>query len=414
MNTKKATYMDILMRLMAAIQNNRILQGISKGFVMAMPIIFMGSFALVIKIIPVTAWKEFVSASALGPALSVVSKFTTNFVAVIYGFCIAHETAKEFKTSPGTCGLLSLIALFIVTPFDSETGNLTMTWLGAQGLFVAMIIAVVTVILYQYISARGWTIKMPESVPPFVSNSFKNIIPSLIILSLFTLVNALFSITPFEHVHQFVFTLIQTPLQNLGGGIVAMVLVATLCQLVWAFGIHASSVQSVMTPIWTAMDMSQLAAATAGTALPYIIGKQFWSVYSDATILPLAILLMAAVRSSRYRSTGKVSIIPAIFNISEPLVFGLPIVLNPLFAIPFILYKPLCLIIAYAATALGLVPRIMAVSVPFGTPYILSGIMQGGPRVALLQILLIFMGLVLYYPFLKAADNMALKEEQAE
>ncbi len=186
MNTKKATYMDILMRLMAAIQNNRILQGISKGFVMAMPIIFMGSFALVIKIIPVTAWKEFVSASAL-----------------------------------------------------------------------------------------GWTIKMPESVPPFVSNSFKNIIPSLIILSLFTLVNALFSITPFEHVHQFVFTLIQTPLQNLGGGIVAMVLVATLCQLVWAFGIHASSVQSVMTPIWTAMDMSQLAAATAGTALPYIIGKQF-------------------------------------------------------------------------------------------------------------------------------------------
>ncbi len=411
MNTKSQKYMDALLKVMTAIQNNRILQGISKGFVMAMPVIFMGSFALVIKIIPIAAWKDFVNGSALGPALSVVSKFTTNFVAVIYGFCIAHELAREYRTDPGICGLLSVIGLFIVTPFEAETGNLPMTWLGAQGLFVAMIISAVTVILYQYITSRGWTIKMPESVPPFVSNSFKSIIPSVIILSVFTLVNALFSITPFEHAHQFVFTLIQTPLQNLGGGIVPMVLVAALCQLVWAFGIHANSVQSVMTPIWTTMDMTQLAAATAGTALPYIIGKQFWSTYSDATILPLAILLMFAVKSSRYKSIGKVSFIPAVFNISEPLVFGLPIVLNPLFAIPFILYKPLCLIVAYGATAVGLVPRIMAVSVPFGTPYILSGVMQGGWRVAALQILLILMGLGLYYPFLKEADKIAVNEE---
>ena len=93
------------------------------------------------------------------------------------------------------------------------------------------------------------------------------------------------------------------------------------------------------------------------------------------------------------------------------MTFGLPIVLNPLFAIPFILYKPLCLIVAYGATAVGLVPRIMAVSVPFGTPYILSGVMQGGWRVAALQILLILMGLGLYYPFLKEADKIAVNEE---
>lgn len=220
-NTEK--YMSFLMNMMTKIQKNRVLQGISKGFLMALPIVIMGSFALIITIIPIDPWKEFIVQSGIGSALSVAMKFTTNFVAVIYCFCIAYCSAKEFETSEGICGLLAVVAFFILTPFEVKTGNITMTWLGSQGLFVAMIVAIMTVVIYKYITVHGWTIKMPESVPAFVSNSFKNIVPGIVILSLYTIINALFSLTTYGHVHQFIYTLVQIPLQNIGGGIFAMI-----------------------------------------------------------------------------------------------------------------------------------------------------------------------------------------------
>lgn len=165
------------------------------------------------------------------------------------------------------------------------------------------------------------------------------------------------------------------------------------------------------------MDAAQLAQTQAGVIasdLPNILGQQFWSIYTDGTILPLAFVLILFARSNRYKVMGKVGIIPSIFNVSEPLVFGLPIVLNPLFAIPFVLYKPICVIVAYIATSVGLVPKIMGINIPFGTPYIISGFMQGGWRIALLQIVLIIIGILIYLPFFKVADKIAIKEETAK
>lgn len=395
------------------VQSNKIIKGISQGFMMALPIIVMGSFALILKIIPIQAYKDFINSSGIGSMLSVPMKFTTNFTAVIYAFCIGYKLAEQYNIKKEMVALVSMISLFIVTPYDLETGNILTEWLGSQGIFTAMLVAIASTLIYKIFEDKGFVIKLPDSVPPFISGTFTSMIPSIFILSLFTIITAIFKLTSFESIHQFIFTIIQQPLTKyIGGNLISAVFIIFLCQLAWVFGIHGVVVLSLIQPIWQSMDTAQLAAAQAGEALPNILGYQFNMHYASNAVLPIAILLILFSKSKQHKMMAKIGLIPACFSISEPLVFGLPIILNPVWAIPFILFPVLCYIIPYFATMIGLIPPMMGVSLPFGTPMILSGFLQGSWKIAAMQVFLIVLGCLIFYPFFKYMDNKLYKEEQ--
>ena len=138
--------------------------------------------------------------------------------------------------------------------------------------------------------------------------------------------------------HQFIYTFIQTPLQGVGGNIVSVIILWTFAQVLWFFGIHGTLViYSVILPIFTAMDAAQLAAYSAGQALPNITGRAFVSTYTmSGSAIGFALLMLFAAKSKQYKTLGKLSAIPSLFGISEPLVFGTPLVFNFRFVIPFV------------------------------------------------------------------------------
>ncbi|OTO77388.1 hypothetical protein A5865_001264 [Enterococcus sp. 12E11_DIV0728] len=242
-------------------------------------------------------------------------------------------------------GVTALASFLAITPFISEVNefgtvnySLPIDWLSAQGIFSAMIVGFVVAILFVFIKEKGWTIKLPKSVPPVISSSFESIIPGLIILSLFGTISHLFTLTTFGSFHQAVLSLLQTPLQNIGGSIWAIMLIAFISQILWVLGIHGPMVVlSIAAMAWRPLDLENLQAFTAGAAeLPNITGMSFYMVYSFAGWgMGLAVCMLLA-KSQRYKTLGKLSILPSLFGITEPIIFGTPIIMNLKLLVPHV------------------------------------------------------------------------------
>ena len=280
-----------------------------------------------------------------------------------------------------------------------------------------MIATAVCVEIYRFCVQKGITIKMPDSVPQNVSNAFAAVIPALLILLLFNVIRLAFSLTSFGNAQTFIFSILQQPLQSLGGSLPATILVLLIEAVIWCFGIHGSSiVSSVMNPIWYALSAENLAAFEAGTALPHIVNYQFISFFVKlggvGATLSLTILCLFKAKSNQYKALGKLGIWSSLFNINEPIIFGFPIVLNPMMMIPFVVSNVIVGILTYGAIALGLVPYINGINLPYTIPAVISGFMICGWRGAVLQIVLLIVTGLIYYPFFKAQDKQACLEEE--
>ncbi len=171
-----------------------------------------------------------------------------------------------------------------------------------------------------------------------------------------------------------------------------------------------------MNPIWRSLSAENAAALELGQAATNIVNYQFIANFvkigGTAATLGLAIVILLTAKSSQYKALGKLSIVPALFNINEPIVFGLPIVLNPIMAIPFIVANIAVAIVTYAATFFGLVPVSIGVEVPWTTPPIISGFLLCGWQGAVLQIVLILVSMAIYYPFFKMQDKQEYDNEE--
>lgn len=397
------------------IQHSKIANGMTGGMMMAMPVTLLGAFAALFLNLPIQVWKDFIASTGIANSLNTAIAFSTNFLGIIFTVTIAASYAKQYDEDGTVPALLSLVNFFIVTPFviEGRSGSIPMQWLGATGIFSAIIISLITTRVYIYMKDKGFTIKMPSSVPPVVSNSFKSLIPGFTAIITFMIIGGIFSITPFGNMHQFIYTFVQTPLQGVGGNVVSIVILWTFAQVLWFFGIHGTMViLSVVMPIFTAMDAAQLAAYGAGEALPNITGRAFVSTYTmSGSAIGFAILMLFVAKSKQYKTLGKLTTIPALFGISEPLVFGTPLVFNFKFAVPFIFMNGINIVIAYVLTAIGIVPRVSGISPVSGMPIILSGLMQGSWKIAVLQVLLVGLSVLVWYPFFKKADKEAYQIE---
>ena len=404
------------------IQNNRYLKAIMSGLMAALPATIIGSLATLLNTLPIAPYQAFLTSNGISPYLQLPVIFTTNIIALIFVVCIAFNLADSFKVKGLSAAIIALVSFLVITPVQLSTnawgqtvGLIPMDWLGATGIFSGIIVALVSARLFAFIIQKGWTIKMPESVPPFIKDSFASLVPGVLIITLFIIVSAIFANTSFGSMHQFIYTILQVPLQSLGGSIWAMILVAFIAQVLWLFGIHGSMVVfSVMMPIWLSLDIAQLTAHASNQPLPNMIGLTFFIIYTfGGTVLGLALLMLRA-KSERFKTIGKLSIVPAVFGITEPIIFGTPLVLNPLFAIPFVFGNVISLSLAYIATITGIIPPLTGVNAPAGTPVILQGFIAGDWRNALFQVALVLLWIALWYPFFKMADNKAYAEEAGQ
>lgn len=213
--------------------------------------------------------------------------------------------------------------------------------------------------------------------------------------------------------HQFVFSIIQEPLKGIGGSIGAVIILSLLQQILWFFGIHGTNViMPIATPLWMAMDMENLAAIQAGLTPPNIVGLAFFNIITWSGLGLGLVILMLRAKSKQYREVGKIALVPSLFGITEPLIFGAPLVLNFDLAIPFITNNTIALILSYVLTKIGIVAKFTGVQAIFGLPVGFHAAVQGSISIILLQLFIqLILSPILWYPWFKRLDNKTYKME---
>ena len=277
-----------------------------------------------------------------------------------------------------------------------------------------MITAIVITWSFAKLSDKKITFKMPESVPPFIAKTFAAIVPAAILFAGMIIVSLLLSFTSFNNVHDLIYTLLQTPLEKLGGSIWSALLIMFISELLWWFGIHGSNVTaSIITVLYASQAYANMEVVANGGTAQNIINSFFLDAYKGPRALAVAVILLFLSRSEKFKSIGKVSIIPSIFGITEPMKFGIPQILNPLLFIPLTLAAPLCIAIAYVATLIGFLP-VVSLAVPKNLPTFLTGFMAGGWQGFVIQVIQFFAVVLLYLPFMKKLDSTEVITEAPE
>lgn len=275
--------------------------------------------------------------------------------------------------------------------------------------------------LYCFFTKKNWTIKMPSSVPPAVSKSFAALIPAVITLTVFLLFRIGFMFTPWGNVHDFIYEIVQAPLVSLGKGLGATLCAILAIQFLWFFGLHGQIiVNSVLDPIWNTLTLENLTAFQAGQPIPNIVTKQFIEIFTvgiggSGMTLGAVILMIFFCKSKQLKQIGRLAAPAGIFNVNEPVIFGMPIVLNPTIFIPWVLAPVINVIIVYFAMSAGLVPLTTGITVPWTTPIVISGMLatnswQGGA----IQIIELLVVMVCWFPFIKSLDRTNVKMEAEE
>lgn len=419
MNKKFEAIFDKINPIITKISSNKFLTGLSGGMMATLPITVVGSFALLLAVVPMGPISTFINDSGLATVFTTVNTYTMGLLAVYMVFFITKNLVNQYmdKDDGMTAAAIAFLCFLIVTPIGTtsdEVSAIPTTWLGSQGAFTAIIVATVTTFIYKYTKDHNLTIKMPDGVPPMVSNVFAGLIPFVLISVLFMAINYVFSLTSIGCLHQAVYSLLQVPLQSLGGSIWAVLFVAFLAQVLWFFGIHGQNVLAPFyQPIWLAMDAANLAAFSTGAAEPNIVGYAFFSIfYFGGCQIALCLLLFRA-KSKQFREFGKLGIGPAIFGIGEPLNFGMPLILNFKFIVPFLLNGVVGLAVAYIAIAVGLVPHLNGSAYVFGLPFGVAAFIQGGWKVVALAVVTnIIIPYFMWMPWVKIADKEAYEQEQ--
>lgn len=412
------------MPLAEKIGRNKYLIAIRDGFLLSMPLLIVGSFFLLIANFPIPGWTEFwgrIFGENWTSYFSKPTDATFSIMAILAVIGIGYSFAEQMKVDRLFGAAISLVSWFLIMPYeilfeDKVVTGIPLGWVGSKGIFVGIICAFAAVHIYSWVDKKGWVIKMPDGVPPTVEKSFAALIPAGVSLSVFFAVNFLFAMTPFENAFNFVFVILQTPLLKLGNTLPAMVIAYIFLHFFWFFGVNGGSVVgAVFNPILQTLSAENLAALQAGQAIPNIISQQFQDLFATfggaGSTLSLLIAMLLVCRSKRVKELGKLALVPGIFGINEPIIFGLPILLNPLMLVPFMFVPTINIVISYFCMSLGLVPLCTGVAIPWTMPVIISGFLATGWQGAVLQALLLVLGVFIYMPFIKMMDKQYLADE---
>lgn len=402
----------------------RHMAAIRKGIISTLPLTIVGSFFTILSNMPIPAVAHFLA--PYQEILDIPFRFTVGILSLYATFGIAYSLAQYYKLDPLTNGIIGVMAFLVATakPLHVlkpqgvvEAGRyLNIANLSASSLFAAIVTALVSVEIVHYFTKHNITIKMPAGVPPEVANSFAGLFPAAVVLILFWLVRHLLGF----NIATFLSSLLM-PLKgvlagnSLGGGILTILFIT----IFWTLGIHGTAIMDpIIRPFWEmaiAKNMTEFQAGTNVHHLSTIFTEQFlqWFVWIGGAGGTLALVILFLFSKSNYlKELGRLALLPGLFNINEPVMFGAPIVLNPILAIPFIIAPIVTAVIAYFATISGLVPMMMA-RLPFSFPAPIAALMSTNWswQALVLSLVNFMVDLVIYYPFFKVFEYQQLQRE---
>lgn len=427
---------------MAKLAEQRHLRAIRDGIIATLPLIIVSSMFMVIAFLPnsmpenwgITQFIMEHQAQILMPYR--VSMYIMTLYAV---FGIGYSLATSYELDGLSGGILSELA-FLLTIIPSAIPaaskgvtalaesspelaqylaqvpsgfHLPMSNLGSAGMFIGILVSFFAVEVYRFTQKSGFKISMPPQVPSSVARSFESLTPTAIVLLVIATITMFIGID----VHKLISNLV-APLIKATDSLPSVIIIVFLTQFFWSFGIHGwSIVGSLARPLWLVLLEANTTAFAGNMETVNIAAEPFYQWFvmiggSGAT-LGLAILFAFRSRSAYGKALGKTAFVPSIFNINEPMIFGTPIVLNPMLIIPFIIAPIVNGIIAWAVTSMGLVNNVVA-SAPWTLPGPIGAFLATGNdwRAAVLSIALIILSILIYYPFFRMYDKGLLSDEQ--
>ncbi len=411
---------DFIRRTLVPIANkvdrNPYLTAIKKGMVVMTPVLLLGSIAAIFPSIP-----EFIKAPSVtnwfenyGYVFDLISKVSLGLVGLYAVLAISYFLSESYKLYTIGSMMLSAIAFLIVAMDVDKNGNIIASYLDSKGLFTAIFIAIISVKIYQFFTKHKLVIKMPEGVPDFVSSSFELITPTAAIGVLFIVIRTIVdSLTGGVLLPQVIMNFLAPAIGSLDS---LWIIYPILClRLVfWFFGIHSAVLSPILSPIAVQYLSENIAAHKAGEQLTHVITNGTLSAFANFTGSGVTIGLVLAMlvsRSQRYKKVGAVALLPSLFGINEPVLFGVPIILNPVLMIPFIFGGAFVGMLPMIAMKIGLLNYPI-----FDPPYVpvfVEGFLTGFDwRAVIIQVVQVGLSFFLYLPFFKVLEKQELEMEK--
>ncbi len=409
---------------LGALASSVYLQAVRDAFIIfTLPLILAGSLFLIVANPPIPALATWIA--PYQQAILVPFQLSFGLMALFLAFGVAYSLAQYRRTEAVQPGVLAMV-LFLIA--SVPIGNLTnlslgeiLPYLGGQGLLVGILIGILTTEVVRRFRGSRFTIRLPKSVPSNVTRAFEALVPALLLITLIWALEWFVSSHTFVgsdgRLHQMTLPILLMqvfqPLVVVQDSYPAALLEIILMMLLWSVGIHGMNVvTAIALPFW----LSTLTAnATAGGH--GIVTEPFFHIFAhlggSGATWPLVIYMLRS-RSAQLRTVGKVALGPAIFNINEPVTFGVPMALNPIMMIPFVMVPVIIVTINYFAFSFGLV-HVPVVLQPFTVPIGISGFVATGGdfRGSLLQFFDLAVSALLYYPFFRAWERILVAREEA-
>nr|WP_321241642.1 PTS transporter subunit EIIC [uncultured Tolumonas sp.] len=402
---------------------SRYLVALRDGFQLAMPFVIVGSLCVPLLYPPFlpdsTNWLAIIwnhvsidyRAVWLPPY-----QITMGLISLLVSFGAAASLAKSYGLPERLSGLTGSVSFMLLAGFY-QNGGVDARYLGGMGLFTAIIAAIYSIEIIRFFYQRNWTIRVPDEVPKITSSGFLLIIPLFFILISLTLLNLLLQ-QHFGAVFPELVEKVFRPMIIASDSLPAVWLSLLICNLLWFMGIHgALLITGIMYPFWMSNILDNQAALAAGQVLPHIYVHAFWDFYlligGVGSTLPLAFMALRS-RSLQLRSAGKLGLLPSLFNINEPILFGFPIIMNPLFLVPFLFAPLFNATLAWYLTDWGWLDRFVAI-LPWSMPSPIGAAWSanGSWRTALMSLLAFTNAWIIYYPFFKVHERLLLENKRA-
>lgn len=428
----------------ATYMNNSLFFGsLTEAFMRTTPVTLGAAVILLIGNFPIPAYLDFLSNSGIATHFSAAQNATMNALSLYIVFNFSYVYAKKNNYEALSAGLLAVANFLLLAPqsysiaqmsavpteFPTEatiTGvtNLSAfatTYTGARGIIVAIIVGWLTGYLYVLFNKKNLVLKLPSSVPPNVSESLRPSILSGLILLIFIAIRMVFAFVPWLNNYGDIFTfigdMIQAPLTSFVSSPLSVLVIFTIANILWFFGIHPSMIYGLVAPISQANLIDNQNAFQAGEPLPFLLYAVILFGISNGfggqgTTIGLVISMFRA-KSERYKQLFKLVSIPSLFNINEPLIFGMPIMMNPIFFIPMVIITPVTGGLAwFLSNVFNYTEHNPMMMLPWTTPAIVSSILMGGIKLFIIAIVIVVVSFIIWYPFFQIADARALKEEK--
>ncbi|WP_285141477.1 PTS sugar transporter subunit IIC [Lactococcus petauri] len=415
-----------LMPPMTKIGMPRHMVAIRNGVISTLSLILIGSFIMVFANFPIPAVAEWLAPHIAN--LTIPFRITMGLMAIYASFAMGDSLAKSYDLDGVTGGVLSLAAFLTLTiPLNvdtvlTEAGEAAIGWvlpmqyLGGAGMFSAILTKIFAVEIYRFFIKWDITIKMPDGVPPAVGRSFGALLPGGFIIIFLWIVRVMLNFD----INAFIMSIFNPIADLMGNNMFGALLPMIFIHLLWAAGVHGMNIiGSIVRPMWLMMldaNMAAMADGTPLTQLPYVAPEQFYQWFvtmGGAGVTLVLVFLLFTCRAKYLRDMAKLTFVPGLFNINEPLIFGMPLMMNPVFTIPFVLNPIILTIVSYSAVRLGLVNGFVA-NVPWTLPAPIGAYMATGNdwRAIILVLVNLFIAGLIYYPFVKMYDKQMLEEEK--